>query len=368
MPMRLSFLRYVYPFATVAVAVVLMRLFRDELYEYIIAIFLAAVVVSTRYGGFGPGLLSLLLSLLGATWFVLDGGHWLPEPGRLPGLGMYAVVAFVAAWLVARRQRAERDLRALNKTLEQRVAERTAELARSYELLRQSERLAAIGEMVTGLSHESRNALQRSLASLELLERRLRDQPVLLNYLKEARKAQTDLQRVYETVKDYAAPVVPKRRQVSLPDVWREAWDKVHGARRDRHAILVEELRSPGAVCDVDPFRMQQVFRNLFENAVDASSDPVEVRVALDEIGSAGRPSLRVVVSDNGPGVAAHERETIFEPFHTTKTHGTGLGLAIVRRIVEAHGGSIRTVAGSATGLTVELVLPKEVKPAARQG
>ena len=63
------------------------------------------------------------------------------------------------------------------ETLEQRVTERTEELARSYERLRQAERLSAIGQMMTGLSHESRNALQRSLACLELVEKRLADQP-----------------------------------------------------------------------------------------------------------------------------------------------------------------------------------------------
>ena len=93
--------------------------------------------------------------------------------------------------------------------------------------------------------------------------------------------------------------------------------------------------------CTGDPFRLDQVFRNLLDNALAAGSPPVtiEIRAAAAELD--GQPALRIAVRDNGPGIAPEQRTKIFDPFFTTKAKGTGLGLAIAKRIVEAHGGQI---------------------------
>src|SRR5262249_57163421 len=93
--------------------------------------------------------------------------------------------------------------------------------------------------------------------------------------------------------------------------------------------------------CPVDQFRLEQVFRNILENALAACADPVVITVAAREDRLQGRPGLRVSVRDNGPGLTAEQRQRIFEPFFTTKTKGTGLGMAIAKREVEAHGGQV---------------------------
>src|SRR5262249_58461376 len=87
----------------------------------------------------------------------------------------------------------------------------------------QAERLAAIGQMVAGLAHESRNALQRSQACLSLLELRLRDQPEALDLLGRLQQAQDDLHRLYEGVRHYAAPIRLDRRVCDLARAWRES-------------------------------------------------------------------------------------------------------------------------------------------------
>ena len=120
--------------------------------------------------------------------------------------------------------------------------------------------------------------------------------------------------------------------------------------------MLIECLRSENAWCSIDAFRMEQVFRNLFENALAACSSAA--RITVDCESSAPDRMLRIIVSDNGPGLPAEQRLRVFEPFFTTKSRGTGLGLSIVRRIVEAHGGTVAAVNGSRGGAAFELTIP----------
>src|SRR5262249_31868393 len=79
----------------------------------------------------------------------------------------------------------------------------------------------------------------------------------------------------------------------------------------------------------------------ILENALAACRDPVQITIGCAETVLRGRPALRIVVRDNGPGLTPEQQQRIFEPFYTTKTKGTGLGMAIAKRIVEAHGGQI---------------------------
>jgi signal transduction histidine kinase len=117
---------------------------------------------------------------------------------------------------------------------------------------------------------------------------------------------------------------------------------------------LVEHCCESPSAHRLDDRRFEQVFRNLFENAVDACQGAVEVTVTCEE--SAER--TRVVVRDNGPGINHREKHHVFEPFYTTKPTGTGLGLAIVKRIVEAHGGVVDVDDGPQPGTAFVIELP----------
>jgi signal transduction histidine kinase len=234
------------------------------------------------------------------------------------------------------------------------------ELERMQESLMQSERLAAIGQMVTGLSHESRNALQRSLACLEMLGKRLKDNASALNLLHEARKAQADLQQVYEGVRQYAAPLNLERSAFELPEAWRSAWDQTALLREGRETELTEDMDGVEPHCFADRFRFEQVFRNLIENSLAACPDPVRISIrCVESAFDDGREAVKVIVSDNGPGLSAEEKRRIFEPFYTTKTKGTGLGMSIVKRIVEAHAGRVDADSAEDRGVEITLLIPR---------
>jgi signal transduction histidine kinase len=233
---------------------------------------------------------------------------------------------------------------------------------RKREQLRvlQTERLAAIGQMVTGLAHESGNALARSQACLEMLALEVQDRPDALDLVARVQRAQDHLQQLYEEVRGYAAPLKLEREPWNLAAVWRQAWSSLALKRQGRAATLEEHAGGVDLRCEVDHFRLEQVFRNVLENALAACRDPVRIDITCADAVLAGRPAVRVAVRDNGPGLGPEQRRRIFEPFFTTKTKGTGLGMAIAKRIVEAHGGQLAVGSAEGPGAEILITLPRE--------
>ena len=112
----------------------------------------------------------------------------------------------------------------------------------------------------------------------------------------------------------------------------------------------------------MDAFALEQVFRNILENSLQACSDPVKLTVCCSPIKQGGQSGLSVAIRDNGPGFTPAQQEQIFEPFFTDKTHGTGLGMAIAKRLVEAHGGSISARNAKSGGAEIVVYLPTQIE------
>jgi PAS domain S-box-containing protein len=240
------------------------------------------------------------------------------------------------------------------------VGQDVTSLIEAQQKAMQAERLAAIGQMMTGLAHESGNALARSQACLEMLSLEVRGRPEALDLIARIQKAQDHLQQLYEEVRSYAAPFKLDREVRDVALIWRLAWENLLVRRQGRDAVLHEECDGVDRRCAIDTFRLEQVFRNVLENALSACPDPVRVAIRCTETELAGRPALRIAIRDNGPGLSAEQSRKIFEPFFTTKTKGTGLGMAIAKRIAEAHGGRIAVGGTGAPGAEIILTLPRE--------
>lgn len=234
------------------------------------------------------------------------------------------------------------------------------EKKRAQEELLRSERLSGIGEAMAGLVHESRNALNVTQSALNMIERRTEGIVDVDTFIEGARDAQSVIQRLFDEVRVYSAPVIINHETCNVAELLEQTWKMLQAPNENTTSRLNQRTCEPPPECDACPIKLAQVFRNLFENSVAACDEPVEIEVDYKHTEVRGNPALRVVVTDNGPGLNAEQRAQIFEAFYTTKTHGTGLGLAISKRIIEAHGGTITL--GDANGSGAQFIITLPIK------
>lgn len=249
----------------------------------------------------------------------------------------------------------------INADLLRAAIARVMKVREMEERVLQSERLAAIGQMMAVLTHESGNVLARGQAIVELLAEEVQDPPEVIELIDRLRKSQTDLRRLYDEVRNYSAPIRLERESRGLGSIWRQTWANVMATKDQvKQASLIEKTSGVDLTCDVDHFRLDQVFRNLFENSLTACPDAAQVEVACSDTEIYGQAAIRIEVRDNGPGLTAEQLQGVFNPFYTTKQKGTGLGMAIAKRIIDAHGGNIAASSKPASGAEFIITLPRK--------
>jgi two-component system sensor histidine kinase HydH len=233
------------------------------------------------------------------------------------------------------------------------------ELARRAQM---AEKLAAVGTMTAGLSHEIRNPLNAAALQLTVLERRIRrihkaEQPQLLEPLHLVRDEIRRLDHILEDFLQFARPREFVPRPVGVPVVLAKVLDLLGGEAERRQVTLTREIEPVPEVAG-DEERLRQVVMNLALNALDAASPGGSVRVSC-RLEEPSVPEVTIAVDDSGPGVPAEARERIFEPFFTTKAQGSGLELSIVHAIVTQHRGTLSVEESPLGGARFTLRLPR---------
>jgi PAS domain S-box-containing protein len=222
----------------------------------------------------------------------------------------------------------------------------------------QSERLAAMGQMIGGFAHELNNPLTSILGMAELLQEgeaseAARKQIVILH--QQARRAA----EIVQNLQYFARPPAPGRSQVNLNElVQRTVQMQAYPLRKSN--ITVDFLPEPAIPAIVaDPNQLMQVFLNLLLNAEQAIRESREKGTIRVRIGR--KPdSVWIVFQDDGPGIAPENLEHIFDPFFTTKRpgRGTGLGLSICKTVLREHGGNIEAATAPDGGAAFTITLP----------
>jgi signal transduction histidine kinase len=227
-----------------------------------------------------------------------------------------------------------------------------------------AEKLAAVGTMTAGLSHEIRNPLNAASLQLSVLERRVHRlprevQPPLLEPLTLVKDEIRRLDHILEDFLQFARPREFVPRSVEIGAVVSRVLDLL-GGEAERRGIRLERDLEPVPPVAGDEERLRQVLVNLGLNALEAVRDGGLVRVSCRAAGSPdAEPSVDVVVDDDGSGVPQESRDRIFEPFFTTKAKGSGLGLSIVHAIVTQHGGQLRVEDSPEGGARFVVSLPR---------
>ena len=222
----------------------------------------------------------------------------------------------------------------------------------------QSERLAAMGQMIGGFAHELNNPLTSILGMAELLQdggisEGARKQITILH--QQARRAA----EIVQNLQYFARPPAPGRSQVDLNElVQRILQMQAYPLRKSN--ITVDFLAEPALpAVEGDPNQLMQVFLNLLLNAEQAireTRDKGTVRVRLGR----DADSVWVVFQDDGPGIPPENLAHIFDPFFTTKRpgRGTGLGLSICKTVLREHGGNIEATSAPGGGAAFTITLP----------
>ena len=137
-----------------------------------------------------------------------------------------------------------------------------------------------------------------------------------------------------------------------------EVWKHLSTARHGRDVTLSVKTNGP-IECDVDARAIQQVFRNIIENALNVCSDLATIDMRAWKMTLRQRDAIKIAFHNNGPQLTHEQQMKMFEPFFTTDTKGTGLGMTIAKRIVEGHGGSLRASNSVPHGVVFVITLPR---------
>ena len=293
-------------------------------------------------------------------------------------MGMLFLVLFLvvlkAARIINLRTRQLIDAR---NTLEQKVDERTLEIREAYKKLQhtqrkliQSEKLASIGTLVTGLAHEINNPLASVASCAEGLAERLKiilehteghndkeEWDAFPEYLKIICDETYRCKTIISNLLNFSRQSEPEFIRIDINRVVNDTLSVVQYQSQIKMQNIQLDLSKDPCVVVGDPQQLKQVFMNLIINALHATEDHGAISISTGR----NQTDVQIVVKDSGIGIKPEYLDKIFDPFFTTKPtgKGTGLGLAICYGIIDVHNGRIESDSeGPGRGATFTVTLP----------
>jgi two-component system NtrC family sensor kinase len=244
------------------------------------------------------------------------------------------------------------------------------ELRRAQEQLLQSEKMAAVGQLISGVAHELNNPLTAILGYSQLLESERHVDSRGAEYAEKLHKQAQRTHRIVQNLLSFARQHKPERLPVQINQILEDTLFLREYDFKLNNIRIHRELDPELPVTAADAHQLQQVFLNILNNAFDAALE----RASDGDIWVRTRAAggfLVVEFTDSGPGVRDLLR--VFDPFYTTKPvgRGTGLGLSICYGIVKEHGGEIQVRNAVPRGATFTVTLPLQPSgngPAAKGG
>jgi signal transduction histidine kinase len=260
--------------------------------------------------------------------------------------------------------------------LETRVAERTADLARAnqdlvsnlhqlretQDQLVQAGKMAAVGTLVAGLSHELNNPLAVVLGYVDGLLRQTPSDAPSRAALAAIERQTLRCRRLVRTLLDFSRTKPARRERISPETLFSCVTELVSGHARDRGVTLNTEIAAEGAPDFLaSPEEMESALLNVVSNALDATPKGGVVTMSARPLVREQGTGVLFSVRDTGPGIPPDVLPRLFDLFFTTKPvgEGTGLGLALTRRSLEAHGGRIDVETAPGAGTCVNMWLPR---------
>lgn len=227
-----------------------------------------------------------------------------------------------------------------------------------------AEKLAALGRLTAGVSHEILNPLNIVTLRLHMMIRNPDTPPEIVHHLKVLDEQANRIAKITEDLLYFARQREPERRNTSLNETVQRTLGLLEYDLKKSNVDVVLGLGEKMPSISADQGQLQQVILNMLTNARDAMPEGGRLELTTSKTQFNGQEFVELRVSDTGKGIDPEHFDKLFEPFFTTKPEGvgTGLGLSICQGIIESHGGSISAESELEQGTTFIIQLPTELK------
>jgi len=296
---------------------------------------------------------------------------------RLPFCGESGTILLLIEDVTSRLQ-AEKTLRNSHHHMEELVQERTADLKRANEMLKQVQKLEAIGTLAGGIAHDFNNILSSMIGYMELAK--LTPSPDKRQfYLDRALQVSNRAKDMIKQILIFSRPQEQEKKPVLVAPLLKEGI-KMLRATLPSTIQINQQIPDQSTMILADSTQIHQILMNLATNAFHAMREQggiLDIQLDQEKIEPGRKPSAfnlavgeyaKLTVRDTGHGIDQAIIDRIFDPFFTTKGpgEGTGLGLSVVYGIVRDHGGKIQAVSEPRKGTTITVYLPliETVEPA----
>lgn len=250
--------------------------------------------------------------------------------------------------------------------LHEKYRSQLVELRSSHEQLLQTDKLATIGQLTAGISHEINNPLTVALGGSQNIDFFLEAKKVDLKEIQISNKMILEsLKKVVDIIsnmKSFVHKSEDKKEYCDVAELILKGIKLVQNGWAKNHVEFINIVPEEAKLCLVNKIELEQVIVNLLQNAVDALEEAKtvnpEITISLDT--NLDENCLELFVKDNGPGIPSEIQEEIFKPFFTTKKvgKGTGLGMAISERLIAKYRGKLEIHESSSKGTTFVVQLP----------
>lgn len=227
------------------------------------------------------------------------------------------------------------------------------------EMIRQSDRMAAVGELSAAIAHEIRNPLASISNAVELLADDIEDRSGRVSRLIGIIERESGrLQRITTDFLRFARLKSPEIRPIHLGTFIDEALLLIENDPRHTPDVVIRNRTHGNPVVYFDPDQLQQLMINILINSLDAIQGRGIIEIELERNEVSADRYVRLVIADSGPGFPEGALESVFEPFFSTKQEGTGLGLALVRKMAVANHGRVFAKNRMNGGAEISLDIP----------
>jgi signal transduction histidine kinase len=252
-------------------------------------------------------------------------------------------------------------------------------LQKAQEELKRAERLKAVGTLAAGMAHEIKNPLTGIKTFTEYLPQRYHDPNFVEKFHKIVAQEVDKINSIVQQLLDFSKPKPLNLRPSDLHQILEQTQALLNNDLIRYKIKVTRNYDQSLPLLPLDPQQMQQVFLNLFLNAIEAMKAGGELtiitaknttkeeqvnegfpKILQDEqsLSQKNFPTAQITITDTGGGISKKDLEHIFDPFYTTKETGTGLGMSIIYGIIKEHKGEIRIESEEGRGVTARIKLP----------